>query len=281
MLKKPESKRLPRNFHRTFKPERQYVNAMLRYAASGREGSMLDISKATGIPTGASTGKVPAILDYCLGMGLISVNENSSAIKKPELTNFGRVLLLEDPYLKIELSQWIAHFNMCNRFSGADVWYHVFWEDSLSLGMSFTRESLDSILRVIYKTNKGNMIGPMVGTYEDEAAFKLCNVLSESENLISRKSAPISDDLGRGYGAWILQMIEDYFPRNQQISITELDEKCGWRTIPGWSIASSLSVLELIERKGLIKVDRQMKPWLLQPLISASDAWRKVYIDMI
>jgi len=63
--------RLPRNFHKTFKPERQYITAMLRFAASGQEGNCQFIAASTGIPTGSSSGKVPAILDYCRGMGLI------------------------------------------------------------------------------------------------------------------------------------------------------------------------------------------------------------------
>ena len=74
--------RLPRNFHRTFKPERQYITAMLRYAASDQEGDIQAIGAATGIPTGASTGKVPAILDYCRGMGLVRLGgPERSAVK--------------------------------------------------------------------------------------------------------------------------------------------------------------------------------------------------------
>src|SRR5688572_13293214 len=98
--------RLPRNFHRSFKPERQYINAMIRFAASGAQGGYQQISKETGIPTGVSSGKVQAVLDYCRGMGLLVLTgPERSAVKKPELTPFGRVILLEDPYLKLPLTQ--------------------------------------------------------------------------------------------------------------------------------------------------------------------------------
>ena len=101
-----EHNRLPRSFHRTFKPERQYVNAMLRYAALGQKGEYQAIAVATGIPTGSSTGKAPAVLDYCRGMGLVTLAKTSpSSVKKPELTPFGRILPLEDPYLKTNVSQ--------------------------------------------------------------------------------------------------------------------------------------------------------------------------------
>ena len=49
MPKITEHSRLPRNFHKTFKPERHYLNAMLRYAASGQEGGkqlLLDVAVA-------------------------------------------------------------------------------------------------------------------------------------------------------------------------------------------------------------------------------------------
>lgn len=100
MPKNQKNNRLPRNFHKTFKPERQYINAMLRYAASGQQGNYQEIAAATGIPTGVSSGKVPAILDYCRGMGLVRlVGAERSSVKKPDLTSFGRIVLLEDPYL--------------------------------------------------------------------------------------------------------------------------------------------------------------------------------------
>lgn len=50
--------RLPRNFHNsTFKPERQYIHAMLRSAASGRQGDYQDRAAATGIPMGCRVAR--------------------------------------------------------------------------------------------------------------------------------------------------------------------------------------------------------------------------------
>jgi hypothetical protein len=274
--------RLPRNFHKTFKPERQYINAMLRYAASGKEGDYQAIAAATGIPTGTSSGKVPAILDYCRGMGLLRLaGQDRSSIKKPDLTPFGRIVLLEDPYLKTIVSQWIAHFNLCSPVSGADVWYHIFFAEMQALGMNFTRAKLETQLGVIYKVEKSGLIGPLIGTYEDDAAFKICGVLSEIGGAVVRRPAPVADDLGLGYGAWMLQLMEDHFPKRQQIPITDLDALAGWRTIPGWNISGLQRALELVERKGLIEVDRHMEPWLLIPKSGADETWKRIYDDML
>lgn len=274
--------RLSRNFHRTFKPERQYITAMLRYAASDQEGDIQAIGAATGIPTGASSGKVPAILDYCRGMGLVRLRRpERSAVKKPELTPLGRVVLLEDPYLKTTISQWLAHFNLCGPLAGADAWYHTFFEGMPSLGMSFDRNQLDAHLSVVYGVEKAGLVGPMIGMYEDDAAFRVCGVLSESAGHVVRKPAPVSDEYGFAYGAWLLQLMADHFPRAGQVPVTDLDTKAGWRTIPGWDIGSHQRVLELVERKGVLTVDRHMDPWLLKPSASADATWKCIYDDLL
>jgi hypothetical protein len=278
----PQHNRLPRNFHKTFKPERQYINAMLLYAASGQAGDAQAIAAATGIPTGVSSGKAPAILDYCRGMGLIKLmGSDRSSIKKPDLTPFGRIVLMEDPYMKTSVSQWIAHFNLCDPFTGADVWYHTFFAGTQALGMNFPRAKLEAYLSVIYGIERSGLIGPLGGTYEDEAAFKVCGVLSETEGTIVRRPAPVTDEFGLGYGAWMLQLMGAHFPKRRQISITDLDATAGWRTIPGWDVSSLQRVLELVERKGLIEVDRHMEPWFLLPKAGPDETWRRIYDDML
>ncbi len=274
--------RLPRNFHKTFKPERQYLNAMLRFAASGEKGDYQSIGKSTGIPTGESSGKVSAILDYCRGMGLIILTgEGRSSIKKPDLTPFGRIVMLEDPYLKSGLSQWIGHFNLCRVDNGADVWYYTFFRGLQPLGLKFERGSLQSYLEAVYQVSKSRLIGPMVGMYEDDAAFKICGVLSEETDGITRKPAPVSDEYACGYGAWILELIENHFPEQNQISTTELDAAAGWRTIPGWDVGTHQKVLELIEREGFLEVDRHMNPWILRSKTTSETAWRRMFDNML
>jgi hypothetical protein len=84
-----------------------------------------------------------------------------------------------------------------------------------------------------------------------------------------------------GYGAWIVQLIADHAPKSTQVTVTELESKAGWRTIPGWSIAQSQQVLAMIERKGIIIVDRLMEPWIVQKAANESTIWKKIYDDLI
>jgi hypothetical protein len=274
--------RLPRNFHKTFIPERQYIHAMLRFAASGRKGTYQEIASVTGIPMGKSSGKVPAILDYCRGMGLIKLIGNGrSAVKRPELTPFGRIVFLEDPHLKERITQWIAHFNLCSVLTGAETWYQTFFAGSQVLGMRFHRSSLEEHLSLAYKCNTRNLIGPVIRMYEDDAAFSGCGVLSEEKNTVVRRPAPINAEYGFAYGAWVLQLIADHFPKANHITLAELDNKGGWKTIPGWNIDESHRVIELIERKGIVAVDRQMTPWIIRPLLTTVETWGRIYDDLI
>lgn len=281
MTTSPEQ-RLARNFHRTFVPERQYLNAMLRFAAAGRTGDYQEIAAATGIPMGTSTGKAPAILDYCRGMWLVELKgADRSAVKRPELTPFGRAVLLEDPFLKEQVTQWIAHLNLCSRLTGADPWYQTFAAGTQVLGMAFTREKLEEHLSLVYETQRGGLIGPLVRMYEDDAAFQACGALSEQGETIQRRAAPLTDEFGQAYGAWILHLMASHFPGVQQITVTELDSRAAWRTLPGWDIGELQRALQLLERKGSITVDRHMDPWLLRPARDPAAAWSCIYDDLI
>lgn len=176
MAKKETFTRLPRNFHQTFKPERHYINALLKFAAEGRSGDAKMISSVTGIPTGQSSGKVNPTIDYSHAMGLISLQRSKNAQLKLELTDLGRVILREDPYLKTQISQWLCHLNLCDKNTGADVWHYVFWAEYHSLGELFSREDLEAMLESKYGSSNSSQIGPLVSMYEDEASFKECEI---------------------------------------------------------------------------------------------------------
>ncbi len=276
------NQRLPRNFHQTFIPERQYINSMLRFSAAGREGTYQDISAATGIPTGTFSGKMPAILDYCRGMGLIHLTgKKRSKIKRPVLTPFGRIVLREDPHLREPVTQWIAHFHLCGIMSGAEVWYQTFFKGAKILGSVFSRKQLDDYLSLVFTKNGNGFIGPMVRMYQDDAAFGICGALTEIQGTISKHAAPIGDEFGFAYGAWLVQLIADHFPSHGQVTVSDLDTAAGWATIAGWNTSTHQRALALVERKGGLVIDRHMSPWILQPDQAPEQVWSLIYNDLI
>jgi len=279
--RKVKISRLPRNFHKSFIPERRFIHALLRFAASGGAGSIQEIAQATGIPTGISSGKVAPILDYCRGMGLLTLPEGRNAIKKPDLTPFGRVILLEDPYLKAEITQWIAHLNLCGQEGGAEVWYQLFWNGAARLGPAFERDDLENWLASIFETKPGGLIGPLVTMYQEDASFARCAALAENGKQITRRTMPIRPEFAWGYAAWILAAMERIVRQGEQATIPQLEGACGWRMLTGWSLADAERVLSLAERKGALSVDHHMQPWILRAKVPATEGWRLLYSDMI
>jgi hypothetical protein len=146
--------------------------------------------------------------------------------------------------------------------------------------MNFERAQLELYLSSVYGVASAGVVGPMIGMYEDDAAFRVCGALSENSGHIVRRPAPVSDEFGFGYGAWILEQIADHFHAAGQVSVTDLDRKAGWRTIPGWDIVNHQRALELVERKGILEVDRHMEPWLLRTAMPAALAWKRIYDDL-
>ena len=147
MSSNEQYERLPISFHQTFIPERLYITALLRFAAKGKTGSDQEISQETGIPVGKVSGKVPAIIRYCKGMGLISVTRSAHASQREfDLTRFGRSVLLEDANLSEELSQWLAHLHLCRRQGGAEIWHLCFAQGFPVLGMEISGKELTGFL---------------------------------------------------------------------------------------------------------------------------------------
>ena len=278
-IKKVVSHRLARNFHRTFVPERQYLGALLKYAAGDAVVEMQLISEETGIPTGASSGKVMPTADYCRGMGLLTVLPGKE--KRFQLTSFGRTVLLEDPFFREPITQWIAHLQLCHHLHGAEVWYQTFCQGATVLGQMFTRDSLDSWLATAMHVTSQNLIGPLVRMYEDDASFGLSAVLTSDKTLIRRNRAPLDHVYAYGYGAWICSLIDDAGRNGAQITVDELEMKCGWRSIAGWNLKESHDVLGMLEQKQILVVDRQMNPWIIQSRSSAESLWRRLYDNLI
>ena len=283
MADSQKNNRLPKNFHKTFIPERRYIKAILQFASTGKTGDVQSIAKATGIPTGKSSGKVMPAIDYSRGMGLITLSDSSKqkSVKEPSLTPFGRIVLLEDPFLKESVTQWIAHLNLCGPFQGADIWHQTFFLGAQTLGSKFEKEQLEVYLQNVYGLQNKNLMGPIIRMYADPASFSACGALVEKQGIIHRKTAPISEEYAWGYGAWILEAMEGFFPGDAQVTVTDLDRTTGWRTLPGWGIDESQQILKILEQKGILSVERHMNPWIIQSTETSSNVWKKFYDDLI
>lgn len=272
--------RLARNFHRTFAPERQYLGKLLQYAAGNGVYDMKAIADETGIPTGASSGKALPTAEYCMGMGLVRVDEMDEN-EALQLTTFGRTVLLEDKFFREPVTQWLAHLNLCDKVTGADIWYRTFWESSSVLGEEFTKDRLNEWLCTVLKISKQNILGPTLRMYEDETSFGACGAVLTSGEMIRRKKPPRESSFSFGYAAWFANAIERAERAGAQITVDELEDLCGFRSVTHWNLQESQELLAILEQKGLISVDRQMRPWIICMKHSAESLWKRLYEDFI
>ncbi len=273
--------RLPVTFHQRFIPERSHISALLRFAAGGNEGTDQEISVETGIPTGQSSGKVPAMLDYCRGMGLVTIEKGvQTGQKRPVLTDFGRTALLEDPNLTEELSQWLAHLMLCRRQGGADIWHLSFGSSADVLGMKFPEEALEDYLAGILGKRKRSLIGPMARMYEEPASFKKAGVIGQEKATLRRVPAPVLSGFGNGYAAVLLSLWEMHFPKERQVTLTDFETETYFQRICGWNDRQYAQILDMLEGRRAIALDKQMRPWVLSRQAESSSYWRIVYAEL-
>lgn len=266
---------LPLFFHKTFIPERRFIAVILDYAAKGKMGNYQEIAIETGIPMGKSSGKVPVMLAYARGMGLIKVF-NEKGAKRPVLTPFGKTVHLRDKYLSENAIQWLVHMNMCRNDIGAKAWHAVFAQGRSIIGSSFSREQLNEYLISFF--GKGNRrVGPLVSAYEQDAALQRAGVLSVDGNIITRNKAPISESCSASYSIYILSLMESYFKDQNQVTFTEFNKKTLWFDTCLWSQSDIELAFNYIGQKGYVSIDRQMHPWIIEKRAQSWEVWDQIW----
>jgi hypothetical protein len=268
--------RLSHRFHQTFIPERHYLSALLTFAGEDGTGGDLDISEKTDIPTGKSSGKVPATIQYARGMGLISVSGKGKD-RRLAPTLLGKAVLDGDPNLGKPLTQWLIHLNLCRRMGGAENWHLCFGPGADLLGNRFTRNELEDFLAGRLGRAKRSLIGPMVRAYEDPVSLKTAGVLRQEEGTIVRKPAPLSPEYGCGYGAFLLSLWDAHFPDDRQVTLTDLEKETFWGRVHGWNEAGREAALDAVRTAGAVTIDKQMRPWVLTRSAHADDLWPRIY----
>ena len=281
-MSSPKSSLQPLRFHCTFKPERNHIHSLMAFVASGGKGTPQEISEATNIPMGKSTGKVTPTIGYCLAMGLIktSPEKQTAGVKEFTLTHFGKKVFLEDRYLRLPITQWVAHLFLCHPLSGAKAWMHTFADGfPTPLGWQFTPDQLQTHLESFFEGK--NLTGPMIGMYNDSASFELCGALKETGKTIERLSPPINEETIAGYGAWLLQLLDDFFPDIPQVSLSAFQDTTKWTNVTAWTTNEQAMLFTQWESRGLISIDRHMAPWLIIRRCTAEQAWQHIYDDIL
>ena len=254
------------------------IGKLLNYVARGGFGTYKEMSIATGIPMGVSNGKMPAIYAYTLGMGLIVTKESDGA-KVPSLTRLGEKVYSEDEYLGLSITQWLAHINLCRKDIGAKTWNFTFASGSRVIGNSFTKTQLEEYLATKCGGGK-DRVGPLISTYLEDAALGRAEVILNQGDNYLRKKAPLSSSFVNGYSFALLLLLEAFFPGQGQVTLTDFEDSTSFFDICLWDEADREYMFSIIERKGFLTIDRQMKPWIIERRADSEEALKHLYDDI-
>lgn len=271
---------LPVTFHQTFIPERRYIAALLGYAALGLQGTLSEISEHTRIPMGKSSGKALATLDYARGMGLVELADTRGrSIRRPVLTPFGNTVFAHDRFMGEQVTQWLAHMNLCCPCNGAVAWHEVFAKGRAVLGHRFTLAELEAYLAGVFGEARSRT-GPLVRAYLENEALAKSAVLNVDGDVVIRQKAPLLEEYAIPYSAYVLSLMDCLFPGQNQVTLMDFNARAFWFNTCLWSHSDIEAAFAMIEHTGYISVDRQMQPWIIERRASANEVWPLTYSEI-
>jgi hypothetical protein len=248
----------------------------MEFSADQKIGTVDEISEATSIPTGGFSGKVEPTIKYAQGMGLVDVERSSEVGYSIRLTALGREVFEQDKYLKEEVTQWLLHLMFCRRQGGAEAWYRIFGEGHLPLGRTFSRDDIASFLNT-----SNNNVSPLLRMYSNASGLALCNVLVEKNGIINRNIAPMRSDFYYCYAFFFLFSWEEHFPNDQQVSISDFNERTKTFAILGYKEAEINVFLDWMSDNELCKIDRQTGGAVLLKTASADTVISHLYDNLV
>ena len=130
-------------FHETFQPEAGYLAKILELASNNYSGSKFEISEKTGIPTGKQKGKVEPHIKYAAFMGLLSYACEKGKYQI-SLTDLGREVYVQDPYLHETLTKWLCHYGISRKEYGAPQWSFLIHDGNLGFIQGISPERIMS-----------------------------------------------------------------------------------------------------------------------------------------
>ncbi|MCW8885043.1 MAG: DUF4007 family protein [Motiliproteus sp.] len=285
--------KLPVNFTQDFLPERRLICQLLNHAVDGACENKEQISEATGIPTGAKSGKVEPMIHYSIAMGLLDASKSGEDWTL-SLTKLGRIILEEDPFLSEPVSLWMMHLMLCRIGSLelpargiADAWFALFGDGNVRLSDRFSQEAFTTFLNDRHgeKAYIKGLAGQVLRSYLEESCLGLTNALETdkagSDSYYTRNTAPLSVEYYPAYAAFFFQLWDELYLDQKQVLLNEFFEKTHFLSQLGWDSRSTSDWLDWMVDKGKLQLDRQTGEALALRTIDTDSVLRDIYSELI
>jgi hypothetical protein len=265
------------NFHKSFKPESQYISSILEIADGSSWRSLDEISEITGIPNGEKSGKVEPHIYYSEYMNLI-VCEKKKKQYRLNLTEIGKTVLMEDPGLQEILTKNLLHAMIIRVEEGALIWSTTFHDILPRYREGIEKERLILELNNILQgkvTTKN--LRPFIASYEE--LFSDIGLLSIDKNLIKCNSLCYSSEHIYMYALVLWKYWGEFYPEQDEISSVQLAE-LGFGKAFGWDVKREYEVMEHLADRGLVRMNRQLMPYTILKLTTEDELIDNLYSEL-
>lgn len=272
------------NFHKTFKPERQYISGLLVDLQNCDGLSVDDISNQTGIPTGKSSGKVEPTISYMGYMGLIN-SEKKQRSYHLRYTSIGNIVKDEDGGLLEKITLLLLHCMISRRYTGAELWAYVIHNVFPKYRNSLTEKQFEKEIELQF--GDGVKLGPYKGSYQ--GLFGPLNLIDIAKDSVVLHSSKIDNDYVYLYGL-ILYLYWDEWYKNETDDVILLASRSeitadhlariGFRYPFGWSVETEYQVLELLDKKKIVALNRQMVPYTIRRIEDIDTLVNRLYSEL-
>lgn len=285
------------NFPQTFKLEPPLLAKLLITINECNilQGNMHDISEATGIPTGDSSGKVEPTIAYGYSSGLISA-EKSSGIWTLELTPLAKILLQEDRMLNEDISLFIMHL-MMNRIDPLQpqeglnaAWFDVCISSKYQISDTFNLDQLEKFVKDKRGEQKylRKLLTLIISSYDPnngDVPFSKISVFQINQNNkqleVKRLAAPLEYKFFPAYSAFLFLEWNRLFPQQSQISFDEFLILTRWNLLMNWSNKHFNRLLDWMAEKGFIQVDRLTGNALILKLVHTDRVLEDFFSELV
>lgn len=249
-------------FHETFQPEAGYLAKILGLASNNYSGSKFEISEKTGIPTGKQKGKVEPHIKYAAFMGLLSYACEKGKYQI-SLTDLGREVYVQDPYLHETLTKWLCHYGISRKEYGAPQWSFLIHDGNLGFIQGISPERIMSQASSIFESNVtfDEAFSVLRRSYMNGffAELHYLTVEEDSGEYHFIESYE-KDEFLYLYAYAILNNWDARFPDQSEITVLELMEDLSFGKQFGLTDDSVGEVLEKLSEEGIIAINRQLYP---------------------
>lgn len=285
------------NFPQTFKLEPLLLAKLLikTHECHILHGTMYEISELTGIPTGASSGKVEPTIAYGFSCGLLFA-EKTQGLWTLELTPLAKTILQEDRMLNEDVSLFMMHL-MMNRVSQQQqqeglnaAWFDVCISSKYQISDTFDLDQLERFVKDKRGDQKylSGLLRLILTSYDQnnvDAPFYKIPVFqieqAQTQLKIKRLTAPLEYKFFPAYSAFLFLEWDRLFSSQTQISFDDFLTQTRCNLLMNWSNKHFNRLLDWMAEKGFIQVDRLTGNALILKLLPTDRVLAEFFSELV